>query len=204
MIRVLFGQRFVLCYSAYSHWCYQLFSPSSLCMFDRLWLYTMQTRGLSQAMVTYLFIHEFAPPSPRFILFIFISIGFIVILRFPISFYHTTSVFLTVRPNCPRQAYLIRILVTVLFYMLFIFLVLSVLLFLLSFSDLFSTLLFVQHVILLLFFVRRTVSQVSLERFLACLSFICTILDHVILVCSPPSPRSIIILCILFLLFLCV
>ena len=41
-------------------------------------------------MVIYLFIHEFAPKSPHFILFIFISIGFIVILCFPILFYHTT------------------------------------------------------------------------------------------------------------------
>ena len=37
----------------------------------------------AKAMVTYLFIHEFAPPSPRFILFIFISIGFIVIPHVP-------------------------------------------------------------------------------------------------------------------------
>ena len=90
LIHVLFDQHFVLCYSAYSHQRYQLFSPSSLCMIDRLWLYTIQTGGLSQGH-GYVFVHScICPTVASFHSVIFISIRFIVIPCVPILFYHTT------------------------------------------------------------------------------------------------------------------
>ena len=73
----------VQCYSAYSHQRYQLFGPSSLRMFDRLLLYSIQEGSL-----TYLFIHEFAHRRlSSFCLFLSCSAA----LWFPVSSFHFTT-----------------------------------------------------------------------------------------------------------------